>query len=172
MKILNTMIGKNGNALGFAMIDPTNARELWPEIEQHAQMALEFAFDSMTAEHVLQWIVSGRLILVVITVDGAIKASLTIEICDNDDARLCHIMTIGGENMEAWVHDWLPIWKAIGQEMGADYITIKGRAGWARYARRYGNFEHMYTQMRLKIENPRDVSKEIAANKLLQESSA
>ncbi len=163
MKIINTQIGKNGDVIGFANIDPANAQELWPELADHADRALQFAFDGMTNEHVLEWILTGRLILVVITVADKITASLTIEVCDNDDARTCHIMTIGGDNMEAWVHDWLPIWQRIAADQGCDYLTIKGREGWARYARKYGGFEHMYTQMRLKVDNPRDLSKEVTA---------
>lgn len=146
MKILNTRINKNGHVIGFSAIPPENAKAIWPSIEHHAQTALEHSFDGMTAENILQWVITDRLVLVVITVDDKIKASITMEICEGKRGRTCHIMTLGGEEMESWLTEWVPVWVKIAREQGADNITMKGRKGWERVAKEFG-FTHQYTQM-------------------------
>ena len=150
MQILNTQIEKDGHVIGFSAVPPERARDLWPSIEHHAEMALSHAFDDMKPEHILGWILKDVLVLVIVTIDDKITASMTLEMVETKRGKICHIMTLGGSDMETWVDEWLKVWIAIAREQGADWITIKGREGWARFARRRG-FEHEYTQMQLYI---------------------
>lgn len=134
-----------------ALIPADMVAGYWSNVEEYARRALEFAFDGMTVETVLERIVKGNLILVVCTVNGEIKASMTIEVCELPVGRIAHCMTLAGDDLESWVDEFVDTWKSIGKALNCDYITIKGRAGWERYARKYG-FKHMYTNMYLKLE--------------------
>lgn len=140
----------DNGSVQVAAIPADLALEYWSNVEDYARRALEFAFDGMTVETVLDRIVRGNLILIVVTVEGKIKASMTIELVDLPIGRIAHCMTLGGEDLESWVDEFVETWKLLGEALGADYITIKGRAGWERYARKFG-FQHMYTNMYLKI---------------------
>lgn len=146
MNILRTEIETAAPDLIFSVIDPSSAVAMWPDISHFADDALEFAFDGMKAEDVLSWIVSGRLVLVVLTRDQEIIASMTLEIVERDHEKICHCLTFAGDDLESWIDQWLDIWETIARELGCQKITIKGREGWARYARRLG-FQHMYTSM-------------------------
>jgi hypothetical protein len=133
-------------------IMPEQATEYWPQVEPFAAMALEHAVDGMTTADVLDRIVDGSLVLIVVTDDiGKAIASMTLEVVDQPRGRICHCMTLGGIDLEIWVHEYIGVWKQIARELDCDYITIKGRAGWEKYARKFG-FEHQYTIMTLPIE--------------------
>jgi len=148
MKVLEAKNDDGGVVV--AAIPADLALEYWENVEEYAARALEHAYDGMTVETVLERIVDGRLILVVITVGGVIKASMTIEICQIPMGKIAHCMTLSGDDLESWVDEYIEIWTKLGEALGCEYITIKGRAGWEKYARRYG-FKHMYTNMALKI---------------------
>ncbi len=146
MNILRTEIETAAPDIIFSIIEPESAVKMWPDIEHFANEALEFAFDGMKTEDLLSWIVTGRLVLVVLTRDQEIIASMTLEIVEHEHEKICHCLTFAGEDLESWVEQWLDIWEMIARELGCQKITIKGREGWARYARRHG-FQHMYTSM-------------------------
>ena len=135
------------------MVTPADALKIWPEIERFAKEALAHAFDDMTSEEVLGWILSDRLLLLVITVDDRIVGAATLEIVDKLSGRVCHCMTFAGDDLETWESAWMDIWERVAREYGCNQITIKGREGWGRYARQRLGFSHVYTMMVKSLED-------------------
>lgn len=134
----------------FVSMTPKNVLKVWDAVEPHIEQALEHAFDDMTPTQVLGMILTDRLNLVLVTKGPEVVASMTFELCEYASGKVCHIMTVGGDDMEQWVDEFVEVWKAIGIETGCSHLSIKGRAGWARYARKHG-FKHSYTYMRLEL---------------------
>jgi hypothetical protein len=134
----------------FAMLDREVALELWPEIEGLVGRALEYAFDGMQSAEILGRILTRQLYcLVVIDERNAIKGCATIEVY-NAKVKTAHCVTFAGDDLEGWVDDWLEVWSTAARELGCSRISIKGRAGWERYAKRLG-FEHTYTIMHKEV---------------------
>ena len=134
----------------FCTIAPEDVLKVWPECEPHVEKALQHAYDDMTPTQVLGMILTNRLQLVLVTKGSQVVASMTFEICEYASGKVCHIMTVSGDDMEQWVNEFVGVWKAIGIETGCSYLSIKGREGWARYAKKHG-FKHGYTYMRLEL---------------------
>lgn len=136
--------------IAFNVIPSEDAAAFWPNVKDHCQDALLATFSDIPVDRVLELIVDGTIILVVVTIDDEIRASMTCEIIDTCSGKSCHIVTIGGEDLERWASDWLPVWIQIAREQGCSQLTVKGREGWARYGRKFG-FVHQFTQMKLDI---------------------
>ncbi len=139
-------INGSGQVIGFRAIPAEYCEEYWPNVREYADRALQHAFEDVTPEDILRDLVKDLKILVVITLDDEIKAALILQIDELPAGRNCHVMLAGGEDMLKWTEEWLGIWESIAREQGCKFMTLKGREGWARYARRYG-FKHGYTQM-------------------------
>ena len=150
MEIIQADIDRDGGLVDVVAVPPGLAYDIWPDVEEYATAALTHAYDGMTEEYILTRIIEGRLLLVLMTMGDKICAAATLEIATNKKGRALHCLTMGGENMDGWIHDYMQVWKRIAKENGCKYLTFKGREGWARYARRLG-FEHQYTQMVLKL---------------------
>lgn len=140
----------NDQVIAFNVIPSEDAEQFWPNVREHCQAALVATFVDIPVERILELIVDGSIILVVVTIDDEIKASMTCEIIDTAAGKSCHIVTIGGEDLEQWAGEWLPVWIQIAREQGCNALTVKGREGWSRIGRRFG-FEHQFTQMKLDI---------------------
>ena len=149
MKILEAQVDRN--PVRVVAIPANCAREYWPNVERFAESALQHAADNMTVQTVLEMIVSGNLILVVVTDERDVPlASMTFEVVDKPEGKICHCMTLGGDDLETWVEDFVEVWRAVAKQLDCKRVTIKGRAGWERYAKRFG-FEHQYTIMSLEV---------------------
>ncbi len=144
---MNILTQHEKHNIGFVAVAPQNARAIWPSIEHHASAALKHSTDGMTTKQILEWIVQDRLILVVITRNNKIAASATMEMAANLNGKSCHIITMGGDDMDDWLEQFIEVWEKVAIEQGADYLTMKGRKGWQRATKPFG-FEHEYTQMK------------------------
>ena len=149
MKILEAQIDQE--PVKVCAVPAELAGEYWPNVERFATMALEHAADDMSTNDILERIVDGSLILVVVTdEDDQPIASMTLEIVNKPTGRICHCMTLAGVDLEKWVETYIRVWRAVAVELQCDRITIKGRAGWSKYAKRHG-FKHQYTIMSLEV---------------------
>lgn len=135
----------------FAILAPADAIALWPEIREHFEAALGFAHDRTTPEHVLARVLTGDLYLLVVSSADFLVASFTFERVQNRDGYTLHCMTLAGEDMESWVDQFLDIWKQLAAELGCSRISIKGRAGWQKFALKKG-FKHQYTIMYQEVQ--------------------
>jgi hypothetical protein len=151
MRVVNAQTQTAEDEISICMLEGQYAKQLWPDLEQYAQDALVHSFDDMTAADILHWIVSDRLQLLVVTIGNRIVGAGTLEIVERASGRICHCMTFAGEDLEQWEADWMMIWERVARAHGCNQITIKGREGWARYAKRLG-FEHVYTTMVKRLE--------------------
>lgn len=143
---MQTRINSAGQVIGFTAIPAEYCEEFWPNVREYADRALQYAFEDLTPEDILRDLISDNKVLVVITLDAEIKAALIVQIDVLKAGKNCCVMLAGGEDMLKWTEEWLGIWEEIAREQGCRYLTLKGREGWARYARRFG-FKHGYTQM-------------------------
>ena len=143
---METRINNAGQVVGFSAIPANQAEEIFPLIREYADRALIYAFEDLKPDDILRELVEDNKVLVVITLDGIIKAAIVFEIHELKAGKMCHVLLAGGEDMALWVEEWLPIWEEIAREQGCNLLTLKGREGWARYARGFG-FKHGYTQM-------------------------
>lgn len=151
MKVMNTLkLAIDNEPYTFCSISTADVLKVWQQVEPHVERALEHAFDDMTPTQVLGMLLTEKLSLVLVTKGDVVIASMTFEICEFAAGKVCHIMTVGGDDLETWVEEFVEIWKAIGRETGCSHLSIKGRKGWERYARKHG-FKHSYTYMRLEL---------------------
>ena len=137
-------------AYEFASLTPQQTVQYWPVLGPIIDRALENDYDQTTSHQVLGKILVNELTLIVVQKDGKIIAAMTIEYV-NFKEKICHCMTFSGDDMEGWVDEFIDIWRKLGAEIGCRYLSIKGRKGWQRYAKRFG-FKHAYTQMYIDLE--------------------
>lgn len=130
----------------FSILTGQIAIKLWPDLEATIEKALAFAYDDATAEQVLAKVLLEELYLLVITRDNKIQATATLERVQRKSGATLHCMTLGGDDLESWVDQFIDTWKVLAADLQCDRISIKGRAGWQRYAKAKG-FKHMYTIM-------------------------
>lgn len=145
------VVRKRDKGTMISVIDNDTAIGLWPTIGEHFKRSLEAAHDDMTEHTLLAMTLDGRLIPLVICHDDVIVGSALLEIATFKTKRVLHCIHFAGDEMELWVDEWMETWKALARELGCNVISIKGREGWARYARKHG-FKHTYTIMHLEVE--------------------
>lgn len=134
----------------ISVIDNDTAIALWPKLRSDFQRSLEAAHDDMTDHNLMAGILDGRMIPMVICVDDEIVGSALLEIAQLRKHKVLHCIHFAGDDLEVWVDEWMETWKELARELGCDIISIKGREGWARYARKHG-FKHTYTIMHLEV---------------------
>ena len=134
------------DTIKFAVVPSHLVEGIWDSVKRFVISALEFCYDDTTEYDLKQSIINNILLLVVITDNDKIVSSVTIEVSQLNGVKVCHIMTLGGEDIDSWINQFMRVWKAIAREQGCDFISMKGRPGWSRYAKKHG-FTHQYTQM-------------------------
>ncbi len=149
MPIINAQVD-NGEICHIALIEPEHVLDVWPVIEPHFKASLKWAHDSMTTLDLLSGLLAGRLYLLLIMEGDAIVGSSCLEVAELRDKRVCHAIHFAGRNLDHWVDVFMEVWQRAAYELGCDEISIKGRPGWARYAKKLG-FEHEYTIMKKQI---------------------
>ena len=132
-------------------MDPERAYQMWPDIGEYVDRALAYSHDDTTQFNIMAGILNERMICAVITIDHEIQGVGILEVAQLRNHRVLHCPIFSGDDLESWVEEWMDVWVAIARELKCDRVTIKGRQGWARYAKRFG-FEHQYTMMSLDIE--------------------
>lgn len=133
-------------AVIISVIEGDVALGYWPILKDHFQASLEVAHDDMTHHNLLAMIMDGSLMLLVIHKDLELVGSACLEVVQLRKHKVLHCMHFAGDDLDAWADEWMITWKLLAKELGCDRITIKGREGWAKYARALG-FEHTYTVM-------------------------
>ena len=140
----------------FATLDGQNALDRWEEAAPIIERALEHDYDGMTTNQILGRILLNDLTLIIVhdRETDRLIACMTLEYIKRFE-RICHCMTFSGDNMRDWVDQWMDVWRRIAIETNCQYLSIKGREGWQRYAAKEYGFTHAYTQMHLKVEVPK-----------------
>lgn len=152
MRIVNAQTQTAEDPIRISLLEPADAKKIWHNVVQYADDALRHSFDDMTPEDILHWIISDRLLLLVVTIGDKIVGAGTLEIVERKSGRVCHCMTFAGEDLDRWESDWLEIWERVARAHGCNQLTIKGREGWAKYARKRLGFQHVYTTMVKRLE--------------------
>jgi len=135
--------------LDVLAIDPAAVDALWPTLGPYLERALAYGYDAYTLAECRRRLTATppELIAVVCMAKGTDEplVVLTLELAEVQGiGRVCHFVTAAGEEMDTWA-TWLdPILVEVAREQGADYLTTKGRAGWARALKPLG-YEHLYT---------------------------
>lgn len=139
------MIAVN-DTIKFAVVPSHLVNDIWDSVKRFVISALEFCYDDTDEFDLKQAIINNKLLLVVITDNDKIVSSVTIEVSELRGKKVCHIFTLGGEDIDTWINQFMEVWRAIALEQNCDFISMKGRPGWQRYAKKHG-FTHQYTQM-------------------------
>ncbi len=134
------------------VIHPQAIAKLWPILAPYIQRGLDYGYDAYELDECRRRLIGEdgeepKLIAVCVIEQGRELpvVVLTLELSTVQGiGKICHFVTAGGSEMETWA-DWLqPIIEEIAREQGADYLTTKGRPGWARALKHLG-YEHLYT---------------------------
>lgn len=139
------------DAYKVGMVPTDQLPELWPQVEPYIARALEHDYDGMTTNQVLGRLLMQQLDLIMVTRYDQLVACMTLEPVQRNK-RILHCMTFAGDDMEGWVDDFMAYWKEIAKKLDCQYISIKGRKGWERYAAKRFGFTHAYTQMFYEIK--------------------
>jgi len=143
--------------LDVLAIDPGAVEGLWPILAPLIQRGLDYGYDAYTLDECRRRLTSSPPPLIAIVVMGRgeplPRLVLTLELAEVQGiGKVCHFVTAGGAEMESWL-EWLdPVMVEVAREQGADYLTTKGRQGWARALKPIG-YEHLYTILGKKV-NP------------------
>ena len=109
---------------------------------------IEDAFTSQAeAERVYQAIDDGVVLPVGIHIDGCLAALMTLE----KDAQECRVITCVGEQMEAWLDEWMDLLFSVAREHGCSRVRVRGRPGWLRKLKGYG-FKPNYVDLVAQVE--------------------
>jgi hypothetical protein len=129
-----------------AILDGDRALSMWPTLQDHFERSLQFAHDDMTYKNILAGVLDGTLLLLVVHRDGEVVGSAALEVAELRDHRVLHCLHFAGRDLLDWGDTFVLNWEKVAHVVKCDRISIKGREGWAREARRYG-FKHSYTVM-------------------------
>ena len=143
----NTATAQADAQFDVLAIDPEAVDHLWVVIEPYIQRGLDYGYDAYELPDIKQRLKDRKLVGIAVMRRGVSLpvVVLTLELSTIQNiGRVCHYVTAGGAEMETWA-EWLdPIICEIAREQGAEYLTTKGRPGWARALRSLG-YEHLYT---------------------------
>ena len=145
-------VTEEGGLVDIYPILADEARERWPEVEHFVDMAMQHSYGDMTTKDVLERVASGNLLMLVAMVGDEIRACFCLELVERFTGKTCHCMILAGSGIDDWIDTWMACWREVALQYGCDRLTIKGRPGWARYAKHKFGFKHLYTVMSLDID--------------------
>lgn len=152
MNFAQAQIDTDDQLVHVQHIEADQVRRRWPGVELMVERAMEHSFSDTTTDDILARLVDGSLMMIVITREERPISVMCLEFVERLSGRTCHCMILAGESMETWIDQWMVTWWQVAADYGCDKISIKGRPGWARYAKRRYGFKHQYTVMSLDIE--------------------
>lgn len=121
---------------------------LWPQVLPHVAAALERdAFGRFLPHDVLAALAKGHAKLWISWDEEArvAEAAMVTEILAFPRCRECHVMLIGGRNMDRWLEPFFATLEAYARAQGCAQVSGMGRRGWERVMARlpgYRTFGH------------------------------
>lgn len=113
---------------------------LWPKLAGRFQEAIDACGDDLALGDLWQMCRSGDAFLVcaIAGEDPVMGAVLQFQKWSKGPVLRC--LVIGGEQMAAWLPDWIAAVRNMMREGGATRFVFDGRDGWSEVLRR--SFEH------------------------------
>jgi hypothetical protein len=110
------------------------AEQVWPDIEHFIRKATDECDGRFEPEDVLAEVVAGHAHLWVVWNEETRRpeAAMTTKIIQFPRKRVCLVQFTGGENMPAWVDEWMEAVQRYARECGCASLETVGRRGWAR----------------------------------------
>jgi hypothetical protein len=121
-------------------IPTSNVANIWNEAYKVLKPALDRLKHRMDAVDVFTELCSGEQSLWVAVVPDTleVKAYATAKIFDEPNARVLHIFSLAGEEMDEWSDEAMRVFDEYGKSMGCTMMTLQGRRGWKLLEKRYG----------------------------------
>lgn len=70
--------------------------------------------------------------------DGQIHGAAVTGVTKIEDGYMMEVLAMGGEKMEHWLDEILPVFEYDAKRMGCTYIQVTGRQGWKKMLKSFG----------------------------------
>lgn len=112
--------------------------EYFPLVQDNLLRAMKACNSDESLEQLRRKLISGLAQLWIVSRDNvAIVASGTTEILNaNSGARILQITTLGGADLEQWMHLW-PKMEVFAKAEKCDKVRLHGRRGWQKIMKDY-----------------------------------
>ena len=118
--------------------------EIWEACEPFIERASKKGQSEMTSEDIYNFCKDAKMQLwIVFDSEANIKAVVTTEIINYPKKKVCRIITLGGEEIDNWLHS-ITVIEAWAEEKGCHAIETFCRKGFIKKLEKYG-YEQTYT---------------------------
>lgn len=120
------------------IVPEEHVRAIWPRVLPLLQPAIDRADGRISADTVLQGLISRTHLLWLVSDEDNIAAALTTRVAKYPLKQMLVVECLGGSRMKEWVAGVSDTLQHFAKDYGLDGIEMFGRAGWARSLKPYG----------------------------------
>jgi hypothetical protein len=125
---------------------------VWPKVCPMIESAINHSNGELSIGSVYDKINKSEILLLTISKDGDIIATLTIDKRDFDSGkRIMSVVTAGGSDMRLWIVEVNETLMKLAKEHGCEEIYITGREGWVKVLNEIG-YKKIHTTVSMKVE--------------------
>lgn len=118
---------------------PTDFVDLvWNDVKPHFERAVATLKRYFRVDEIREDAKTGKLMIWIVADGKRIEAAFTTRIIQYHDRRALAYDWIGGNRVEEWQDDVLPLIEKYAGEYGCAHIEGTGRKGWERVLRKHG----------------------------------
>ena len=118
--------------------------EIWDACLPFIELASKKGQEEMSAKDIYNFCKDAKMQLwIVFDSDAEIKAVVTTEIVNYPRKKVCRVVTLGGEEIDNWLHS-ISVIEAWAEEKGCHAIETFCRKGFIKKLEKYG-YEQTYT---------------------------
>lgn len=129
------------------MLEPAEVQANWLSLEPFVDCAISHSIGLERSDDIMWRCVNqDNCWMVGIVHDDQIVAVATLEKLDTSMGQCLHTITLAGEGMIFWLHDYIAMLQELAESWHCDLITMTGRQGWQRTLKEFG-WNHLYTTM-------------------------
>lgn len=121
---------------GVLCVPPAETSRVWPHVWKYIAAGQKAGGEPLDRIATLTDLKLGYLLLWVIYEDQEIVGALITRLVRGNNDLVCHWVTLGGRNMQHWLH-LQPVIEAYARAEGCSRMRLYGRAGWKRVLREY-----------------------------------
>ena len=122
----------------ITLVPPENVFEVWPDIREYLEPAVETSHGRWTLEHLIAVLCNGRSQLWIAFDEERIWGALTTEISQNPGKRGLSMHFLGGTSLEQWYPSMLEHVTNHGKNMNCSAIEGTARFGFWKFLKQDG----------------------------------
>jgi len=120
------------------IVPEEHVHAIWPRVLPMLQPAIDRADGRISADTVLQGLISRTHLLWLISFEDQIAAAFTTRVARYPLKQMLVIECLGGEKLNEWAQSTTEMLRSFAKDYGLDGIEMFGRDGWSRALKPYG----------------------------------